>query len=126
MAPPRHEPTPQTRQTVETMAGFGVPVWDIAQTLKIELPTLRKYYRDELETGHIKANVKVAQNLFRIATGQGREAVTAAIFWLKTRARWSEIDPLANAALEDVGKKEQANRDALIAHKDTEWEKILN
>jgi len=25
-----------------------------------------------------------------MALGQGREAVTAAIFWLKTRARWKE------------------------------------
>jgi hypothetical protein len=27
-----------------------------------------------------------AENLFRKATGHGREAVIAAIFWLKTRA----------------------------------------
>ncbi|HEV7253715.1 MAG TPA: hypothetical protein VGN97_11575, partial [Mesorhizobium sp.] len=33
----------------------------------------------------------VAENLFRKATGEGREAVTAAIFWLKTRARWKEV-----------------------------------
>ena len=27
----------------------------------------------------------------RKATGEGREAVTAAIFWLKTRAHWKEV-----------------------------------
>ncbi len=32
----------------------------------------------------------MAENLYRKATGDGREAVTAAIFWLKTRARWKE------------------------------------
>jgi hypothetical protein len=32
----------------------------------------------------------VAENLYRKATGDGREAVTAAIFWLKTRAHWKE------------------------------------
>jgi hypothetical protein len=32
----------------------------------------------------------VAENLFRKATGEGREAVTAALFWLKTRAGWKE------------------------------------
>ena len=37
-----------------------------------------------------KANAKVAENLFRKATGEGREAVTAAIFWLKARAGWKE------------------------------------
>ena len=39
---------------------------------------------------HVKANARVAENLYRKATGEGREAVTAAIFWLKTRARWTE------------------------------------
>ena len=32
----------------------------------------------------------MAESLFRIATSQGREAVTAAIFWLKARASWKE------------------------------------
>jgi hypothetical protein len=35
----------------------------------------------------------VAENLYRKATGEGREAVTAAIFWLKTRAGWRESRP---------------------------------
>jgi hypothetical protein len=38
-----------------------------------------------------KANAKVAENLYHMALGQGREAVTAAIFWLKARARWKEV-----------------------------------
>ncbi len=38
----------------------------------------------------MKANAKVAENLYRKATGEGRESVTAAIFWLKTRAGWKE------------------------------------
>jgi hypothetical protein len=33
----------------------------------------------------------VAANLYRLAIGSGREAVTAAIFWLKARAGWSEL-----------------------------------
>jgi hypothetical protein len=33
----------------------------------------------------------VAESLYRIATGTGREAVTAAIFWLKARAQWKEV-----------------------------------
>jgi hypothetical protein len=38
----------------------------------------------------IKANAKAAKSLFRRATGEGRESVVAAIFWLKTRAGWWE------------------------------------
>ena len=40
--------------------------------------------------GDVKANAKVAENLYRKATGEGRESVIAAIFWLKTRAGWRE------------------------------------
>ena len=58
----------------------------------IDPKTLRKHYRQELDYGHVKANAKVAENLFRKATGEGRESVTAAIFWLKARARWKEIN----------------------------------
>ena len=72
------------------MAAYGVPEIDIARVIGIDPKTLRKHYRDELDNGHVKANVKVAENLYRKATGEGRESVVAAIFWLKTRARWKE------------------------------------
>ena len=72
------------------MAGYGIPEADIACVLEIDPKTLRRHYRRELDKGHIKANSKVAENLYRKATGEGREAVTAAIFWLKTRAGWRE------------------------------------
>jgi RNA polymerase-interacting CarD/CdnL/TRCF family regulator len=64
------------------MAGYGVPELDIARVIGIDPKTLRKHYRDELATGHVKTNAKVAENLYRKATGEGREAVTAAISWL--------------------------------------------
>ena len=37
-----------------------------------------------------KANTKVAESLYRKALGDGSQSVTAAIFWLKTRAGWKE------------------------------------
>lgn len=72
------------------MAGYGVPEADIARVLGIDPKTLRKHYRDELDTGHVIANVKVAESLFRKATGDHRQSVTAAIFWLKARAGWKD------------------------------------
>ena len=83
------------------MAGFGVPETDIAMLIEIDPKTLRKCYRSELNQGHVKANVKVAENLFRKATGEGRESVVAAIFWLKTRARWKET--MVNEVTHDTG-----------------------
>ena len=72
------------------MAGYGVPESDIARVIDVDPKTLRKHYRDELDTGHIKANSRVAESLYRKATGEGPQSVTAAIFWLKTRASWKE------------------------------------
>lgn len=71
------------------MAAYGIPEADIATVIGIDPKTLRRHYRRELDTGHIKANTRVAEFLFRKATTDGHQCVTAAIFWLKTRARWS-------------------------------------
>ena len=87
---PAHEPTDENRKQVETLAGFGVPQIDIARTIGINQDTLRKYYRDELDNGETKANAAVAQSLYKKALGDNASSVTAAIFWLKTRAGWKE------------------------------------
>jgi hypothetical protein len=72
------------------MAAYGVPEADIARVVGIDPKTLRKHYRDELDLGAVKANSRMAENLYRKAMGDGPQAVTATIFWLKTRARWKE------------------------------------
>lgn len=90
MGRPAHEPTLMSRRNVEALAGYGVPEVDIAGVVGIDPKTLRKHYPQELRYGHVKANAKVAENLFRKATGDGRESVIAAIFWMKTRAGWKE------------------------------------
>jgi len=85
-----HRPDPASRRQVEALAGYGVPEVEIGDVIGVDPKTLRKHYRKELRQGHTKANAKVAENLYRRATGEGREAVIAAIFWLKTRAGWRE------------------------------------
>jgi hypothetical protein len=92
MGRPAYQPDEVSSRQVEAMAGYGVPETEIAGLLGIDPKTLRKYYRSELDHGHTKANVKVAENLYRKATGEGRESVTAAIFWLKCRAGWREVN----------------------------------
>lgn len=87
---PAHQPTDAARKQVESMAGYGIPAEDIAMSLEISKPTLQKHYRRELDMGHIKANSAVAQSLFKKATGEGSQSVTAAIFWAKTRMGWKE------------------------------------
>ncbi|MGD9507034.1 MAG: hypothetical protein AB7X49_00545 [Geminicoccaceae bacterium] len=73
------------------MAGYGISADDIAIVLGVDVDTLKRDYRSGLKGAAIKANPKVAESLFRKATAaEGREGVTAAIFWLKTRAGWKE------------------------------------
>jgi len=100
MARRSHKPDPSLRRQVEAMAAYGVPEADIARVIDIDPKTLRKHYRNELATGHIKANSKVAESLFRKATGEGPQSVTAAIFWLKTRARWKETSAIEHGGPE--------------------------
>lgn len=85
-----HQPTEESRALVESLSGLGVPQDGIAKLLKISVSTLTKWYVEEIEVGVLKANAAVSGNLFRIATGDGKAAATAAFFWLKTRARWRE------------------------------------
>ena len=118
--PKTHHPDDDKRSTVESMAGFGIPQRDIALVLRIDVMTLTKYYRDELDRGAAVANTKVAQNLFRIACGEGREAVTAAIFWCKTRMGWREV-PRDESDTTGLGKKDMAMKVAQTAGKGTDW-----
>lgn len=85
-----HEPTPASRKQVEALAAYGIPQDAICKVVGVSLPTLHKHYRDELDTAMSKANARVAESLFKKATGDGTQSVTAAIFWLKTRAGWKE------------------------------------
>ncbi|MBC4019082.1 hypothetical protein ACFQU2_38145 [Siccirubricoccus deserti] len=81
-------PTDDQRRLVRTMAGFGVPHDDIALVTKCSPPTLRKWFRHELDVATIEANARVAQTLYQQATTPGNIAAT--IFWLKARAGWRE------------------------------------
>ncbi|WP_205744394.1 hypothetical protein [Dyella sp. M7H15-1] len=86
-------PTRQQRELVEQLAAFGIRHVDIPLFIKdaagkpITEPTLRKHFAEELDTGRVKANVKVAQTLYKKAlTGD----TTSMIFWLKCRGDWKD------------------------------------
>lgn len=91
----KYRPTPEDRQKVEQMAAFGLTHEQIGSIMGISKKTVENHYPVELAQGVAKATVVVAQSLVRIATqGKGMPAVSAAIFFLKTRARWREVDRL--------------------------------
>ena len=86
---PAYEPTDEERLLVEQMTAVGIPQESVAMVLRdgIDLKTLRKHFRRELDTAKIKANAKVGGTLFnKIMNGD----TTAAIFWAKTQMGWKE------------------------------------
>lgn len=125
---PPFQPSDKERAQCKTLAAMGIPHSDIAIVLHISEPTLRKHFRHELDAGSIEANAKVAAALFRAATDDKRPSVVAQIFWLKTRAGWtepsSERDPRTPRE-EPPGKKEIASRAARTAQAGTDWADLL-
>ena len=84
---PPHLVTADTRKQIYNLSIVGTRYEDIALVLGISDDTLTKYYKPELEKGRIEANAAVAGTLFEKAK-QGD--TSSMIFWLKTRAQWSE------------------------------------
>tara|TARA_R100001015_G_C4600646_1_gene155590 strand:+ start:91 stop:474 length:384 start_codon:yes stop_codon:yes gene_type:complete len=82
----------ETARMVQQLSGIGVTHDMICSIATISKPTLYKYYDEELKLGKAQSTVTVANNLYRMATGNGKEALTASIFWLKTQAGWKETD----------------------------------
>ena len=82
-----HKPTAETRSNVKALASVGTTQEHIAIYLGIDVKTLRKHYRRELDTSLIIANSNVAKSLYKNANDGN---VTAQIFWLKTKGGWSE------------------------------------
>jgi hypothetical protein len=62
-------PTDEQRRTVDAMVSYGILQVDIARVIGIDPDTLRKHFREEIDTGASRANARVGQYLFEHATG---------------------------------------------------------
>jgi hypothetical protein len=82
-----HKPTNESRKTVESTSGLGLPHEQIALLVGIDDKTLRKYYREELDLGKAKANGQIAKTLYSKAIGGD---TTSLIWWTKTQMKWAE------------------------------------
>jgi hypothetical protein len=71
------------------MAGYGLKQEQIAILIGVaSTVTLRKYFREELTRGPIEAKAQVRKTLYKLATSGHHPGAT--MYWLKTRAGWSE------------------------------------
>lgn len=93
---PSHRATQERRDTVGAMSAYGIPQAEIAKCLDIDVKTLRKHYREELDTAAAKANAAIAGKLYKKAMGGD---VRSMIFWLKTRGRWSAKIEVENSGI---------------------------
>lgn len=93
-------PTVHQRQLVEQLAAAGVcvdamlPMVLDDEGCRLGLAAFKTCFAQEIERGLTKANVEVANALFRNATEPTDKHphgnTTAQIFWLKAQAGWSE------------------------------------
>lgn len=107
-----HTPTDEMRRQVKQLISLGIPLEDVATFFDIGRVTLEKYYRREIDTGHIEANAAVAQSLFNQATGP-LPSTAATIFWLKVRNRWKTAEDVAREeSVEDLARAIRAQLEA--------------
>jgi DNA-binding CsgD family transcriptional regulator len=85
---PPYVPTNEHRARVKILGRHGVPQNDIAASLGISTPTLRKHYRQDLKLAAAEANEQVLDSLYQLATS--RRCAAAAIFWAKTRCNFRQ------------------------------------
>lgn len=86
-------PTGEQRLLVEVMVGLGIPQDEIATGIKnprtgrpISPVTLRRYFRNELDTGIAKVKAKIGANILRLS----EKNASAAIFLAKVRLGMKE------------------------------------
>lgn len=90
-----HEPTDLTHAQVSELCNLGLTQTQIAKILHVSEPTLRKYYREELDIGDANATASVAKNMLNIAKDpEHKSAAQVGIFWLKARGGWRETNKL--------------------------------
>lgn len=87
MPQPAHKPTAETRKLVHTLAGYGVTHEDIAATLEISQPTLRKYYSEDMAKGDAIAKGKIGEKVYEKAMAGD---TTMLIFLAKVRLGFKE------------------------------------
>jgi AraC-like DNA-binding protein len=94
---PRYTPDAQTRRLVEALAAHGVPQKDIARTVEISAPTLRRAFRREIDRGISQGNAEIARTLFKMGVSGKHPSVS--IFLGKVRLGMKEPPADVDVAL---------------------------
>lgn len=115
----RHYPSKKRRAEVFAMIGCGFPQEEIALRIGCDPKTLRKYYGAEIDSGSTVADMAVAGNLLKYASGKKgthQAQIRAAIFWLSVRRKWAA--PQVSAGSEAGAPAPGDMSDAALARMD--------
>lgn len=97
---PAYEPTDEHRKVVRVMVSAGVEQARICAVLGIDLKTLRKHFRREIDVAADEANATVVARLYKMTETN----IRAVEFWLTNRGKkdgWAhtqKVDVQADAA----------------------------
>ena len=118
MGRPSHKPTPQTIETVETLALGGYTHVEIATAIGIDPNTLRKHYKEQLTRGKFHTTAKACSNLYR-AIDKGDWQATK--FWLQTRGGFVQQVGHNDGSERPIGAAIFPNMAASVE----EWERMV-
>lgn len=121
---PEFEPNYRQRDEVRL---FKADNWSddrIASYLGISRTTLSKHFGQELEFGVTQVRARVLRNLMR-QSDDGSVSASDRILKLPGMFGPAERLPTPPAVEPELGKKEQAVRDAQTAHEGTSWDQVL-
>ncbi|MBB1060414.1 hypothetical protein [Marilutibacter spongiae] len=116
---PAYKPTPVSRRKVTNAAAGGMSHEEIAIALGISRNTLEKYHAADLSNGALSRRMEVLDAMARTALKGNVSAQKSFLAMTPTLA----APPVDKE--KPVGKKEQANRDAVTAADGTEWSDLL-
>jgi len=107
---PAHVVDEIMRHKIRSFAFLGYPIERISVLTGLSENTLNKYYKHELDSAVPEMLANVANNLYQIAMSDRKDAVSASIFILKTRAQWREKDRLEVTGADGQPIQVQANQ----------------
>lgn len=118
------EPTPDDRQRVEMMVGFGIDLRKIAQlTINprtgkgISYETLQRHFHQEIQSGKPKLESLLAQSLAKKALSKDHpQAAVCAMFMLKCKFGWRQDE-----ARVDLGQAKSGVLVAPVGMTPEEW-----
>jgi len=85
-----HVPTEEQRAEVQRLSGVGITQFQIGLLVDLDVKTLVKHYRDDLDIGVAKSDSKIASTLYKKAI---EDEDLGALIWIsKSKLRWAQAE----------------------------------